>query len=68
MIEIKIRPATVLISTMFTKPAPTVLKNIEEASANIPMNGYTIIAKIKQIIKLCIVLPLGILKGSTKPE
>ena len=53
---------------MFAKPTPTVLNAIDDDSAKNPMNGKTMMAKIKQIIKLWIVFPLGIFKGSTKPE
>lgn len=58
----------VLISNMFTNPTPAVLRIIDEDSAKNPMNGNTTIAKIKLIMKLWIVFPLGILSGSTKPE
>ena len=42
----------VLISNMFTNPTPVVLRITDEVSTKNPMNGNTIIAKIKQIMKL----------------
>ena len=53
---------------ILSNPTPAVLKMIDEASANIPMNGNTIIDRIQQIMKLCTVFPSGFLVGSTRPE
>ena len=41
---------------MLANPTPTVLNAIDDDSAKNPMNGKTMIAKIKQIIKLWIYL------------
>lgn len=52
IIATKIRPAEVDISTILSKPTPTTPNAYEEPSAKRPINGKTIIARIKLIIKL----------------
>ena len=48
----KSKPAIVLIKRIFANPTPAVLRITDELSAKNPMNGNTIIAKIKETIKL----------------
>ena len=62
------RPDKVLISTILSKPTPTVLKIIDDPSAKIPIKGKTIIDKTKQTPKLLMVFPSGFVDGSINPE
>ena len=68
IIVAKMIPDNVDISTILSNPTPTTPSAYDEPSANRPINGYTIIAKIKQIMKLWTASPSGFLNGSTKPE
>ncbi len=68
IIATKIKPDMVLIEIILSNPTPTVSNTLDEDSANIPINGNTIIAKIKHIPKLCNASPSGLDNGSTNPE
>ena len=51
MIVTKIMPESPLIPIILAKPTPATPKAIDEDSASIPMNGKTIMANMKHIIK-----------------
>ena len=61
-------PDIVDIPIILSNPTPTTAKAYDELSAKKPINGNTIIAKIKEIMKLFTASLSGFLKGSTKPE
>ena len=52
MIDTKINPENVDISTILSNPTPTSPKAKDEASAKRPMIGYTIMAKMMLTMKL----------------
>ncbi len=52
MMATRMSPDNVLISIILSNPTPIVPSNNDDASANIPMTGNTIIASMKHIMKL----------------